>query len=425
MDVIKTILVESSLFNGYIISYICEYFCDQKFFYHDTIESYVFRKHPSFIRKLYYHLNTLVLLTICLKYFLLIINPSIILKVQLGEIIFILTCQYKNIYICIVVGCLLCVIFKLLLYYQESNFRLNAMKLIFNLQGDWPFYRLNKPNQDRFILVANILFWLSRFVFVSFTTMFFIILVILHVGVYFFSDFDFNILILIISVMHAILCYQQILILFTGGFVYIFIIIIFLNMKLREIIKLIRISVLWRNKLRLLDNMMNYHKFSKLVNEISGLINMLIGIMYMITPIFISPTIIILKNYPKTLVELFFHLAIIFWYPVMFLQLYIINHYCASIPLRNRSIAKLMYPVFYDKNFHRIETQRLIYYSYGNRLSNILIHMKIDSLVARLNKQFVGFYCFNLFKFTKLALLQYFCYFFTVYVLIWKLNNLY
>ena len=95
MDVFKTILVESSLFNGYIISYICEYFCDQKFFYHDTIESYVFRKYPSFNRKLYYHLNILVLLTICLKYFLLIIDASIILKVELGEIIFILTCQYK------------------------------------------------------------------------------------------------------------------------------------------------------------------------------------------------------------------------------------------------------------------------------------------------------------------------------------------
>ena len=148
------------------------------------------------------------------------------------------------------------------------------MKLIFNLQGDWPFFRLNKSNQDRLILVANILFWLSRFVLLAFRTIFFINLVILFVGVYFFSDFDFNILILILTLVHAVFCYQQTLILFTGGFVFIFIIIIFLNMKLHEIIKLIRISVLWRNKLRLLDNMMTYHKFTKLVHEISGVINM-------------------------------------------------------------------------------------------------------------------------------------------------------
>ena len=419
MDVIKTVLVDSSLFHDDIIYYIFNYFCGQKFFYHDTIESYVLKKHPSFNRKLSYHLNTLVMLTICMKYFLFIINPSIILKVQLGEIIFVLTCQYRYIYICIVVACMLFTIYKLLLLYQESNFELNAIKLIFNLQGDWPFYRLNEHRQDRFILVANILFWLSRFVLIAFTTMFFIILVILHVGVYFFSDIEFNILILIISLVHAILCYQQILILFTGGFVFIFIIILFLNMKIREIIKLIKISVLWRNKLRLLDNMMTYNKFTKLVHEISGVINMLIGITYTISPIFISLCIIILKNDPETLIELLFHLTILLWYPVLFLLLYIINHYCASLPLRNRSISKLMYPVFYDKNFHRIESQR--YHSY--QLSNILIHMKIDSLIARLNKQYVGFYCFNLFQFTKLAILQYLSYFFTVYVLIWKLNN--
>ena len=32
--------------------------------------------------------------------------------------------------------------------------------------------------------------------------------------------------------------------------------------------------------------------------------------------------------------------------------------------------------------------------------------MKIDSFIARLNEEYIGFYCFNLFPFTKLAYFQ-------------------
>ena len=423
MDVIKTVLIESSLFNDDIFNYICNYFCRQKFFYHDTMESYVLKQHPSSIRKLYYHLNTLLILTLGLKYFLFIISPNINLKVQLGEIIFVLTCQYRNVYICIVTTSIIFVICKQLLYYQESNFRLNAFMLIFNLQGDWTFYKFNKAKQDKFILGANILFWFSRFVLLSFTVTFFIILVIFAGYVYFFVDFEFNIIVLIFSLAHAIFFYQQILILFTGGFVFISIMLIFLNWKLGEIMKAIRISVLWRNKLRLLDNMMTYNKFTMIVHEISSLINMIIGTNHLMTPIYTSATIMILMNEPKTYTDMLLHLAILSWSPVMFLLAYLINHFCASIPSRNQSIVKYLYPIFYDKNFHRIQMHRLILLdNYRNRLSNILIHMKIDSFIARINKQYVGFHCFNMFKFTKLAILQYYCYFFTVYALIYKLN---
>ena len=244
------------------------------------------------------------------------------------------------------------------------------------------------------------------------------------VYIYFSSDFEFSILILFITLVHAVLFYHQIWILFTGGFVFISIMLIFLNWKLREIMKCIRISVLWRNKLRLLDNMMTYNKFTKLVHEISSLINMLIGTMHTMTPIFTSATIMIMKNEPKSYSDQLIHLAILSWSPVIFLLAYLINHYCASIPLRNQSIAKYLYPVFYDKNFHRIENHRLIrFYSYRTQGSNILIHMKIDSFIARINEQYVGFHCLNLFQFTKLAILQHYCYFFTVYVLIYKLNK--
>ena len=43
----------------------------------------------------------------------------------------------------------------------------------------------------------------------------------------------------------------------------------------------------------------------------------------------------------------------------------------------------------------------------NHRNRKLQIKLKIDSFIARLNSQFIGFYCFNLFEFTKMAFYQY------------------
>ena len=175
--------------------------------------------------------------------------------------------------------------------------------------------------------------------------------------------------------------------------------------------------------MRLFSNMYTYKKFTKLVHEISWPSNLVIGTLYLLTPINCSMALILLFIKPITNIDKILNILMFLWLPYQLILIYALNYFCASIPLRNRSIAKYSYPVFYDKNFYRIQIHRLIrFYSYRNRLSNIFIHMKIDSFIARLNKQYVAFYCYNLFKLTKLAILQFFCYCITVYILIFKLN---
>ena len=49
--------------------------------------------------------------------------------------------------------------------------------------------------------------------------------------------------------------------------------------------------------------------------------------------------------------------------------------------------------------------------------------MKIEAFIARLNGDFIGFYCLNLFKFTKLAFFQFFYALTTVYILINGINR--
>ena len=55
----------------------------------------------------------------------------------------------------------------------------------------------------------------------------------------------------------------------------------------------------------------------------------------------------------------------------------------------NHLIVKLLYPIQFDKK--------------PKKLTNKL---KIDSLIARLNKEFVGFNCLYFIKFTKLSFYQ-------------------
>ena len=104
--------------------------------------------------------------------------------------------------------------------------------------------------------------------------------------------------------------------------------------------------------------------------------------------------------------------------------LYIVNYLCTSITTANQSITKYLYKVFNDQNFNRLSQQSVglnLNYNFG-QLSNIMVHMKIDSFIARLNEEYIGFYCFNLFPFTKLAYFQYLYIFMTSFVLIYELK---
>ena len=121
--------------------------------------------------------------------------------------------------------------------------------------------------------------------------------------------------------------------------------------------------------------------------------------------------------------------TIFMWLTIIYITfvltlIFIINHLCTSITTANQSIAKYLYKVFNDLNFNRLTHGSVglnLNYNFG-QLSNINIHMKIDSFIARLNEEYIGFYCFNLFPFTKLAYFQYLYIFMTSFVLIYELK---
>ena len=189
--------------------------------------------------------------------------------------------------------------------------------------------------------------------------------------------------------------------------------------KQDEILKSIRFNVIWRNKVKLYGNFQDYHQFTVTVYEVSKLINIVIGIVYVMTPILFAQAIMVFNQEVNSFFDRLLQIGISIIFPIWIFLIYMMHHLATIITTVNQSIPKYLYPTFNNKDFARLTNQvgLNLNYSFG-QLSNVMVQMKIDSFIARLNEEYVGFYCFNLFKLTKLAFFQYLYVFMTAYVLV-------
>jgi len=58
-----------------------------------------------------------------------------------------------------------------------------------------------------------------------------------------------------------------------------------------------------------------------------------------------------------------------------------------------------------------------------NETSNAIFYLKINSLIARLNEEYIGFECMCLLRLTKVALYEFLYYIFSMYIFINDLNH--
>ena len=129
-----------------------------------------------------------------------------------------------------------------------------------------------------------------------------------------------------------------------------------------------------------------YKKLRKLLNEL-GYYNKTM-IVYNVCPILIVITFhIVLDNNENLFTRLLFVLATQIPIVVSFL----VNALASWFPNKNKQIAKLIYPA-------------IICNTLGN---NLKVKFKLDDSISTVNNQYIGFYCFNLFSFTKLSFYQF------------------
>ena len=418
-DVLEKIFIKLGTFNKSIFNRTHSYFVENYIVYYDTIEHYESRTEPPTQRKLSYHFNNLILVSALIKAILLMIVTDDWIKINTGEVFFLFLTNYKRLYTYLIFGIIFTIMLKLVTFYYEKNTFVNWSKIV-SKSG----FNLLKHNQHTLLIMANLAYWAAKII----GTIIFWIISISYLtfnGIaYFNTEFKFNLMILIIFTIQFILCNKIITDIVVCCIMFFFITVIFLKLKQDEIFKSIRLNVLWRNKVQLYNKIQVYNEFTNTVYELSKLMNMMLGMIYVFSPIILSPGIILLNGKANTIFEIYLIKLIKLLIPFVIIIVYYFIHIATSITTVNKSIAKYIYPVFNDKNFSRLNHQVGLNLSYKfGILSDIVIKMKIESFIARLNEEYIGFYCFNLFPMTKVVVFQYAYLFLTAYVLIYDISQ--
>ena len=240
------------------------------------------------------------------------------------------------------------------------------------------------------------------------------------------TEYQLSMINLLFTICLAKVFLEQMNITITGGLVILFVCIKFIIFKLDEIVLEIKINTLSCNKVKLYKLIILYNELTMVVHLIQGPISIVIGTIYIMSPSIMTFAIEIVKWQDNGIGQLISQIALTF--VILFGAIYvlILNSTCAIITDMNKSIAKTLYSIFIDSNrvlFHRRLDLGHTNFNTCKVTSSIdvWIKIKIDSFIARIDEQYIGFYCFNMFEFTKLEFYQYNIGLVTSYILIYDL----
>ena len=170
-----------------------------------------------------------------------------------------------------------------------------------------------------------------------------------------------------------------------------------IKMRYAELINELKVN----KKANLINLNNSYNHLVQDIGKIRKLFNPVIGIIYLAAPFIIGHAYQIMSDHHVHWLGRIIGLAV---FLIASTSNYIIYSMASSICFMNKIIVKLLYPIQFNRK--------------AKKLTNKL---KIDSFIARLNNEFVGFDCLYFIKFTKLSFYQYILGLSTVYFLI---NNL-
>jgi hypothetical protein len=153
---------------------------------------------------------------------------------------------------------------------------------------------------------------------------------------------------------------------------------------------------------------------TKIISHVSGVMNSIIGVIYFLSPYFLSLAIEIYRKPTSNLHDKLLKQFFIAWFFYDLIIFFFLNYLAASINNKNYPIKRYLCQFISEENI--VIKGKSIF------KINFRLKLKIDAIIARINEQYVGFYCLNMFKFTNLAALEYLYGVMTTYILI---NGLY
>ena len=161
------------------------------------------------------------------------------------------------------------------------------------------------------------------------------------------------------------------------------IIITYIQLKFTAIIEIIM-----SNTLLVKRAIINYDKAYKILRDLTKSADILLSLIYLFFPILYALILDIMIDMKarKTNEEYNFFLPL----SINFIINYIIYDKMSSISTTNTSILKNLYPILVDKNFRKLK-----------------LRLRIDSFIARLNTEYIGFHCWFSIKFKRLSFYEY------------------
>ena len=147
------------------------------------------------------------------------------------------------------------------------------------------------------------------------------------------------------------------------------------------------IEMIISNLLLVKRAILNYDNTYRMLLHLTKSFNIFLSIIYIYYPIFYGfmLNIIIDKN-TSTNVKFILYLT----NTMNFIVNYIIYDQMSSISTTNTSILMNLYPILVDKNFKKLK-----------------LRLRIDSFIARLNTEYIGFHCLLFIKLKRLAFYEY------------------
>ena len=373
-----------------LIDNCIQYAIDRNIVYCDSVDSYYSGKKPSFWRKVIFYLRFLVLTIHLVKYGLFMLYPKTIHLKALqdnstlfGKQAIIVHALFFSVYLVTLLG-------KLIVVYYEMCKNLKIIDMTVDWKARKPSYQLSQKHRKKITLRTFILYYgllrITGTIISIFLTFFFIIYTLV---VYLYDEYN-SIIMLIFWTIITIIAINEIRIIVLFATLFFYFPITLLNYRFDELIVRLRVSIRWNNPIAINQVLECYNELIKDCSQLSGPYNLVIGLVYCLAPYILATFVELMKIKRNDFIFQFFKMTYLFLFILTNSITFTINQLSASITVRNKSIHKYLYPMFYSERIIRIRTK-----------------LAIDSFIARLNTQFIGFYCFNLFKFTKMAFYQY------------------
>ena len=373
-----------------ILADCIQYAIDSNIFYYDSMESYYSGKEPTVKRKIHFYFTFTFLVIFNMKYGLLVFYPDKLMLTPMKDITMLFGNMALPLHVLLFALSLVTISGKVIMVYYESQSKLKVYDLIVNFKAGLPLYRLNQNHLKTIKVRAFILYYgYIRILGILLLTIFSMLVITMTIATYLVCDYGNVIILFFWSFLLTFAINQMRIVILIGTFLF-YTPITLMNFKFDELLEKFRVSIRWNNENRLHEILRNYNDLIKDIEQLSGPYNMIIGLVYCFVPYLIAINVELIKINRNDILFKITKQLMLFLFIVANVNAFMINQLSASITVRNKSIHKYLYPMFCNHRNRKLQ-----------------IKLKIDSFIARLNSQFIGFYCFNLFKFTKMAFYQY------------------